>query len=218
MTINLTDFANRYVVRSSERVNALGGNDILEVLPAIDGFVYCGDGNDRITGSTGNDVLFGDNGDDIILGGSGTDTLFGGTGSDFISGGGTANGAGGDYFYSHQFNVNDFGAPEKDEFHLKPSDAVQENQVHLRTDYLGGKGTNNVTTDSSHAKIFGFKSGDTLFLKYETDTYGIRYRNFGGAGDKLDTVIAYQGNIVAIVMDVSIDNSSIIGNASVNRL
>lgn len=68
------------------RINALGGNDVVQVSGSVPAYVNGGDGNDTITGGLGDDVLRGGAGGDFIQGGTGNDVIEGGTGIDRLSG------------------------------------------------------------------------------------------------------------------------------------
>lgn len=210
MTINLTNGGNTYTAESGEQVNGLGGPDRLSVAIAdefgdvIDGFLFGNTGKDILQGSFGRDRLNGGEGDDIIRGGGGRDLLTGGTGSDDISGGGVVNGFGGDTYKMHVGTIDDFAAPEKDVVRMAPGTQTNRNRVDITTsDYLGGAGSLNNVLDASNVKIFGFTAGDRVFLKY-ADGYDISYGQQLGSGSQLDTVISYQGDMVAIVADISL--------------
>lgn len=70
-------------------VNALGGNDIIEVNKrnpiAIGVEIHGGAGNDSIKGSNASDRLFGEAGNDFIEGKGGNDLIDGGTGTDILN-------------------------------------------------------------------------------------------------------------------------------------
>ncbi|HEX4369448.1 MAG TPA: hypothetical protein VH023_21605 [Rhodopila sp.] len=70
-------------------VNALGGNDDVEIGPRISiaATLNGGDGNDTLIGGAGNDTINGDAGNDYIDGGAGNDILSGGDDDDHIIGG-----------------------------------------------------------------------------------------------------------------------------------
>jgi len=72
-----------------ERVDAAGGNDILDGSNSLSFAVTIlgYDGNDQIIGSQHNDNLQGGDGNDIITGDDGNDTIHGGLGVDSLSGG-----------------------------------------------------------------------------------------------------------------------------------
>ncbi len=65
-------------------VNALGGNDFIQVPGFLKTEIYGGDGNDVILGSSADDIIFGNAGDDRIYGNPGNDVLIGGAGRDFV--------------------------------------------------------------------------------------------------------------------------------------
>src|SRR5678810_34037 len=54
-------------------VNALGGNDRININSRLSA---------TVDGGEGNDVIHGGNGDDVLVGGNGNDNLFGGAGAD----------------------------------------------------------------------------------------------------------------------------------------
>jgi Ca2+-binding RTX toxin-like protein len=219
MTINLTSGDDVYVAMSEERVNGLGGDDRLLVGFGIEGSLDGGSGSDRLRGNDGRDTLLGGSGNDIIQGGLGRDYVVGGFGSDDISGGGVAAAAsgifGGDTYRSHEGFVSNF-VVERDIFRLSPGTATNRNSVTLNTDYLGGFGAINVVNDASHAQILDFTGGDKLNLKYALPTYDISYVNQIGVGGQLDTVLSYQGDMVAIVADVSLtrNGGSLVGGSA----
>src|SRR3954463_13458379 len=68
-------------------VNALGGNDRININSRLNATVDGGDGNDIIHGGNGDDVLVGGNGNDRLLGGAGDDSIAGGAGRDLLVGG-----------------------------------------------------------------------------------------------------------------------------------
>jgi Ca2+-binding RTX toxin-like protein len=68
-------------------VNALGGNDRINIRCRLAASVDGGDGNDLIHGGRGDDVLVGGNGNDRIFGGAGDDSISGGAGRDLLFGG-----------------------------------------------------------------------------------------------------------------------------------
>ncbi len=61
-----------YGTTSSERINALAGDDT----------VFGDAGNDTLDGGTGDDYLTGEGGNDSLIGGTGNDSLIGGAGAD----------------------------------------------------------------------------------------------------------------------------------------
>lgn len=206
MAINLTNGDDFFTATSAEQVNGFDGDDVLRMSPgtSANGILFGMRGNDRLSGSFGKDFLDGGEGDDVIRGGAGRDTLVGGTGSDDLSGNGVLNGFGGDTYKMHTRNINDFGTPEKDVVRMSPGTATNRNRVDISTsDYLGGAGSLNNVLDASNVKVFGFKPGDRVSLKY-ADGYDISYSQQIGSGSQLDTVISYQGDMVAIVADISL--------------
>jgi uncharacterized repeat protein (TIGR01451 family) len=71
-------------------VYAGDGNDDVTQAGSITvpGWLYGGNGNDRLKGGSGDNVIVGGAGDDLLVGGNGRDFLIGGTGSDRMIGGG----------------------------------------------------------------------------------------------------------------------------------
>lgn len=69
------------------RINALGGDDVIEA-SALEAVILLtedgGTGDDILIGSDGNDTLLGGPGDDVLIGGPGLDVLDGGTGSNVV--------------------------------------------------------------------------------------------------------------------------------------
>jgi Ca2+-binding RTX toxin-like protein len=77
-------------------VNLQLGNDVYKGVGTVSGWVYGGDGIDKLSGGNavdrfdggnGNDVLTGNGGGDVLRGGAGVDILFGGLGNDVLTGG-----------------------------------------------------------------------------------------------------------------------------------
>jgi Ca2+-binding RTX toxin-like protein len=65
-----------------------GGDDLLDLSEAVDGFeAWGGAGNDILLGGAGDDRLNGGSGDDWLVGGGGNDTLAAGSGMDRLEGG-----------------------------------------------------------------------------------------------------------------------------------
>lgn len=83
---SLTAQADNFVGREyAERVDGLGGNDVLNGGAGAD-VLNGGDGDDRVNGGDDDDRLTGGAGDDLMDGGLGTDNLTGGAGADFLHG------------------------------------------------------------------------------------------------------------------------------------
>jgi len=160
--------------------------------------LFAGSGNDTVVGGLGNDRLNGEVGNDVLLADAGNDLLVGGFDSDFLSGG-----LGNDTIESHSGLVSDF-VVEIDIMHGGAGADI----FRLRTDYLGSTGSRNPFVDASHARIEDFVIGeDILDLKYASG-YEITYFNHLG-GANLDTRIAYQGDLVAIVQDVQLSSANL---------
>jgi Ca2+-binding RTX toxin-like protein len=71
---------------SKLRINALGGEDLVQVLVKLPSTIDGGDGNDYLRSGNGNDTVFGGAGDDAIYAGDGNDILAGQDGNDYIAG------------------------------------------------------------------------------------------------------------------------------------
>lgn len=74
---------------SGFEVNAGGGDDVVDISPAVPVPVSLrgGPGNDRLAGGGGDDKLVGGAGSDVLIGRAGNDSLFGGPGRDRLFGG-----------------------------------------------------------------------------------------------------------------------------------
>lgn len=180
----------------NDQVFAGSGNDTVDGGLGND-LLYGSTGNDSINGGLGNDSLYGEDGNDILLGDDGDDLVVGGFGSDFLSAG---LGLGNDTIESHTANVSDFVV----EIDLMYG-GLGADTFRLRTDYLGSTGSLDPLIDRSHASIEDFVQGeDILDMKYGSG-YTINYRNYLAPGTAVrDTVISYQGDLVAIVKDVEL--------------
>lgn len=97
-------------LRGIERIEALGGDDIIDLTSNT---YDMPPGGLIIDAGTGNDTVWGTKHDELIMGGTGADVLFGGAGKDTISGG-----AGADVFEftrtSTSTTISDFDAGEGD--------------------------------------------------------------------------------------------------------
>ncbi|HEY9662771.1 MAG TPA: hypothetical protein V6C65_30330, partial [Allocoleopsis sp.] len=161
--------------------------------------LYAGYGDDIAYGGAGDDVLDGEYGNDILLGDAGNDRIIGGFDSDFMSGG-----VGDDLLESHTTDVSNF-VIEKDDM----SGGAGRDTFRLRTDYLGGAASFNPLYDASFALIRDFsKVDDTLDMRYDKN-YSIGYGNFYG-GAALDTLITWQGNLVAVVQDNYLTSANLV--------
>lgn len=201
-----------YILADGQNNTPYGGNDVI-LAGAGNDIVYAyvgddelqgGDGNDQlfagagrdlVIGGLGDDTLDGEAGNDIMLADDGNDSLIGGFGSDFLSGG-----AGNDTISSHRGVVGDFnreidvmnGGPGADTF-------------RLLTDYLWGTGSLNPLIDATHARIEDFVKGeDILDVKYGSGYTLTTNRNYLGSALINDTLITYQGDLVAIVQDAQL--------------
>jgi Ca2+-binding RTX toxin-like protein len=81
-------FAHAEAAQDTLRVNALGGDDVVDgsglAADAIRLEAGGGDGNDVLIGGAGPDTLRGDANDDVLLGGPGLDVLDGGPGNNVV--------------------------------------------------------------------------------------------------------------------------------------
>ncbi len=89
--ITLTDSEGTIMVKNVERIQGIGGDDILIMASATANYgsivLTGGAGNDILWGNIGDDSLRGDGDDDILNGGLGNDLLMGGAGNDDLRGG-----------------------------------------------------------------------------------------------------------------------------------
>lgn len=226
MAINGTNLDDvLYGTSSNDEINGLAGADYILADAGNDSvsggagndIVYAALGNDTVWGNIGNDQLFAGYGDDVVYGGEGNDTLdgeygndillgdagndrvIGSFGSDFISGG-----AGDDVLESHTTLVSDF-VVEKDELYGGEGKDI----FRLRTDYLGGAASLNPLYDASFALIKDFnRLEDTLDMRYDSN-YSIGYGNFYG-GTTADTILSWNGNIVAVVQDNQLTKANLV--------
>jgi Ca2+-binding RTX toxin-like protein len=110
-----------------ERIDLLGGNDVLTLDGTTVQHVFAGDGNDTVSGAGGaetfwsnggNDVVDGRGGNDTLYGEAGADTLTGGDGNDLIDGGGDndllSGGEGDDLIYGQVGNDSAAGGAGND--------------------------------------------------------------------------------------------------------
>jgi Ca2+-binding RTX toxin-like protein len=152
------------------------GNDI----------IYGGVGNDYIFGGSDQDFLYGEADNDFLYGGDGHDYLSGGSGSDFLNGqwGNDTLDGGGTYYNSGEFDTLTGGA-NADTFILGS---------WWQPYYLG----------NGHAIITDFnRYEDKLQLKGPLYNYYKVEGNFGVGRWATDTGIYSNGDLIAILQDVS---------------
>ena len=151
-------------------------------------------GNDTLYGSDGSeDTLYGNRGSDSLFGNGGNDSLFGGYGADYLSGGAGADslngGAGNDILIG-------YGGGTEPEFDF---DSL-----------LGGTGADTFVlgegfafyispATDEFARILDFSraEGDKIQVFGSISDYSLEVDIFGG------TQISYQGNLIAVVDDVT---------------
>jgi Ca2+-binding RTX toxin-like protein len=158
------------------------------------------DGNDVLIGGGGDDKLYGGNdklydrndGDDVLIGGDGRDELYGGYGNDRLIGD-----AGNDVligtFAGGITTDKDIltGGPGGDWFILQHSLEKQSEQNQPR--YLG----------AGYATITDFTFEDVIQVIGSFDQYQLKQEDRSGTST-LDTIISYQGDVIAILQDVQI--------------
>ncbi len=147
------------------RIEALGGNDIVEGTMASD-WIDGGEGNDIIAGRGGSDVLHGGLGNDSLDGGEGQDSLFGGEGADTLSGGmghDTLDGQGGnDRLTGGAGNDSLVGGAGCDT--LEGGDGADRLQGGADGDSLvGGLGNDTLEGGSGNDTLSGGAGADILF-------------------------------------------------------
>jgi Ca2+-binding RTX toxin-like protein len=172
-------------------------------------------GNDSLYGGEGYDTLYGDQGHDFLDGGSDHDRLYGGSGNDLLFGG-----SGNDRLYGEDDNDLLYGQRGDDLLH-----------GGWGNDYLdgysgGGSGTDRDTLEggygadtfglgyrssgayylgSGYATIVDFQrwEGDKFRAYGSSNNYRLDYsQNFSGT-NALDTLIYYNGDLIAVVQDTT---------------
>jgi Ca2+-binding RTX toxin-like protein len=168
--------------------DSLFGGDYNDAITGVD------DGNDYLHGRTGNDLLFGSLGDDILIGGQGNDTLYGGLDNDSLYGGRGNDILCGDFLEDNNPN-NDYdtltGGSGADTF-LLGSNSSFGNFLQF---YLGAGEATITDFNQSQGDKIGI-AGNTSSSDYSLD----QSQNISG-GSALDTLIYYQGDLLAVVQD-----------------
>ena len=137
-----------------------------------------GSRNDTLIGNDGNDTLIGNDGKDWIFGGIGNDSIVGGDGDDFLSGENND-----DILIGGSGNNTLVGGSGADTFVLDESN------------------------DSTYDTVFDFNraEGDKFQVTGSQSDYTISYGIVYGTNNP-NTIIEYQGNVIAIVEDpVTVD-------------
>ncbi len=175
--------------------DTLFGSDIYNAITGID------DGNDYLRGGTGNDYLFGSLGNDTLIGGQGNDLLFGGFDNDRLYGGAGNDTLGGDFVVVGQDPRNDYdtltGGSGADTFILGATIGETDVFSEFITYYLGDGYADITDFSRSQGDKIGI-AGNTNISDYSLD----QSQNISG-GSALDTLIYYQGNLLAVVRDTT---------------
>jgi Ca2+-binding RTX toxin-like protein len=189
-----------------------GGNDSLEGGTGSD-TLYGGSGDDTLSGSylllvdrndylsggTGNDVLFGDSGNDTLIGGRGNDGLYGGLGNDRLYGGAGNDTLLGSFSWlgdpSNDYDTLTGGAGA-DTFILGVTYYLSDTETFVN--YYLGDGYVTFTD-------FNRNQGDKIGIADDTNTsdYSLDQSQNISGGSSLDTLIYYQGDLLAVVQDTT---------------
>ena len=173
-----------------------------------------GAGDDSLSGNKGNDYINGWSGNDDIRGGRGDDTLLGWTGDDILRGG-----SGSDTLLGEEGNdvLNGYGATygEKDVLTGEFSSSLPDQQDSgdgADTFVLGNTANVFYNSDGNdgYAIItdFYWAEGD-VFQVHDTGNisdYSLQFTAWSGVGagsSSQDTVISYQGDVIAVVQDTT---------------
>ena len=181
------------------------GNDTLDGSAGND-YLYGEYGSDVLYGSFGHDILIGGDEHDILYGEFGRDVLDGGNGNDYLDGGDDNDyfygGAGSDYLFGGAgndtllgFNYGDGGIGQFDTLvGGSGADQFYLGSEHYGYNYLG----------DGYAVIADFNryEGDKLIMKGST-SYSGGSGNYGVGTAALDTGIYLNGNLIAVLQDVS---------------
>jgi Ca2+-binding RTX toxin-like protein len=181
-------------------IQGLGGNDRLEMIGgknvildggAGDDILIGGDGNDTINGGDGNDIISGGKGNDVLDGGAGRDKLYGDSGNNTIY-----TGPGGDFVAGGAGREYVEGGPDSDflvagvGFYGSIMDGGGGNDIIVGSsgrDVLdGGSGDDTIFGGDGSDVITGGPGNDTLVGEQGRDT-------IKGDGDN-DTIYAYLNN------------------------
>lgn len=155
------------------------------------------DGNDYLSGGTGNDVLFGSLGNDTLIGGKGNDLLFGGLDNDRLYGGAGNDTLLGDFLIPGEPS-NDYdtltGGAGADTFMLGITNSTFSDFLRF---YLGDGYVTITDFSRSQGDQIGIADNANL-SDYSLD----QSQNISG-GSALDTLIYYQGDLLAVVQDTT---------------
>jgi Ca2+-binding RTX toxin-like protein len=189
------DFGNDKLVGylGNDWIEGGHGNDTLDGGDGIDNLygdwgndqLYGGNGKDNLYGGVGNDYLSGGADDDYMIGGAGKDTLTGGTGNDILCGSDLPSGGA----YEVDYLTGGLGA---DTFLLSWDLGSSSRALYTAN---GG---------SDYAVITDFKwgEGDKIQLYGGIGDYSTFTGNWFG-GSATDTAIAYKGEVIGVLQDVS---------------
>lgn len=143
-----------------------------------DDIIYGGGGNDSIEGNSGIDLVDGQGGNDIVIGGSSTDTVDGGSGNDTLIGSYPNSSISGSGEYDRLT-----GGSGADNFVLGDS----EKTYYQDFGYA-------IVTD------FDYLEKDKFIASGSYSNYSLEYSDWIG-GFALDTIVEYEGDVIAIVED-----------------
>ncbi|USX11945.1 hypothetical protein NHH88_19845 [Oxalobacteraceae bacterium OTU3CAMAD1] len=171
----------------ADSIQGLGGDDLLLAAPAQGesmSYLWGGDGNDTLVGSSGRDELWGHDGNDILQGGDGDDNLTDGDGSDLADGG-----TGNDRLYWHGGPGEDtlLGGAGEDQLTI----SAYASSGTLRLD--GGLGNDEIVLNTwdwatMAATLAGGAGTDTYTITASAPSSRIHVTDFatGKGGDGLD--------------------------------
>ena len=200
-TINGTpSYANVSEV-SSITINALGGNDIVTILPDVIGVtVNAGAGDDSVAGGTGDDLIYGGDGNDTLLGAQGLDTIYGNFGNDVILGGSQR-----DLIYGGlgDDEINGNEGPDM----IYAGNGVDLVRGGLGADYIEGRGkTDNIYGGEGNDTILGGAGADAIFGGSGDDVlYANRSELFGDYIDGGDGTDSYEADADDTLSNVEVD-------------
>jgi Ca2+-binding RTX toxin-like protein len=202
-----------------------GGNDYLEGNPQNDtlyggagndtlygdySFGYLGiRGNDYLSGRAGNDDLFGDSGNDTLIGGQGNDNLKGGLDNDRLYGGAGNDTLLGDSlipeYPSTSYDTLTGGAGA-DRFILGSSvtHPIIDEYIEYRQYYLGDGYATITDFSQSQGDRFGIANNPFgIANSIDISDYFLDQTQSISGGSALDTLIYYQGDLIAVVRDTT---------------
>lgn len=175
----------------------IGSNDYLDEGVA-NHTLWGGYGNDTFYGSFGDDALYGETGDDLLF-------AFGDDG--FASSYSSVTfdkGEGSDFFYSETGNDILLGEPGNEFLVGGGGNDTLEAGVEADT-FILGDSSSDLYQGSDYALITDFKywQGDKLQMRGSASQYSESDLNLGVGTGALDTGIYQNGNLVAVLQDVS---------------